>query len=184
MSVFVIIVTYNPEHNLLMRQYESIRKQVSGIVYVDNCSTNLVLPEGNMVFHILNRRNEGLGKAQNQGIALARQKGATHILLLDQDSVASPFMVDTLLAVEKENRKHRMRVGLVAPGILDVLSCPPVNLDAILFQGIKIKHLKLEQATLPVSYCIASGSLISMEVLDCVGLMKEELFIDSLDVEW
>jgi rhamnosyltransferase len=33
-------------------------------------------------------------------------------------------------------------------------------------------------------YVITSGSIIPMKVLDDVGLMREELFIDFVDIEW
>ncbi|MDB9028309.1 MULTISPECIES: glycosyltransferase family 2 protein [Parabacteroides] len=184
MFVFAIIVTYNPDCSLLRRQYESIWGQVSGIVYVDNHSTCLALPEEDGVYHILNNRNEGLGKAQNQGITFALQKGATHVLLLDQDSVASPHMVDTLLAVEKENRERGKRVGLVGPNVYDLLANPPQYEYANIIEGLRIKRVKLGSETLSVSYCIASGSLISMESINAVGMMKDDLFIDGLDVEW
>ena len=184
MLVFAIIVTYNPEYFLLMQQYESIKNQVTGIIYVDNNSQNLFLANGNKIFILKNNKNEGLGKAQNQGIILAKQKGATHILLLDQDSVASPDLVKVLLATEETYRNKGMDVGLVGPRIHDVLSQPPHDCDAVIFKGVRILRKTLKQEVLSVSYCIASGSLIPMAVFEDVGLIKEELFIDALDVEW
>ena len=184
MSVFAVIVTYNPDDILLMQQYESIVNQVSGIIYVDNNSQNLSLPTNTRVFCIKNGKNEGLGKAQNQGIIFAKQKGATHILLLDQDSVASSNMVQVLLSTEETFRNRGVAVGLIGPKIRDVLSQPPKDMDAIIFQGMRIVRKPINQEVLSVSYCIASGSLIHMEAFDKVGLIKEELFIDAMDVEW
>ncbi|MGL9750644.1 MAG: hypothetical protein ACR5LC_03620 [Symbiopectobacterium sp.] len=34
------------------------------------------------------------------------------------------------------------------------------------------------------TFIIASGCLIRMEILDRVGIMKEELFIDYIDIKW
>ena len=41
--------------------------------------------------------NRGVGAAHNAGIARARALGATHVLLMDQDSVPEPDMVERLL---------------------------------------------------------------------------------------
>ncbi len=184
MRIFAVIVTYNPDNFLLMQQYESIVDQVFGIIYVDNNSKNLLLPTNSKVFLIKNVQNVGLGKAQNQGIILAKQKGATHILLLDQDSVASFNLVEVLLDTEETFRAKGVVVGLVGPKIRDVLSQPPIDMDAILFQGMRILRKPINREVLSVSYCIASGSLIPMRVFDDVGLVREELFIDAMDVEW
>lgn len=185
--VLAIIVTYNPDLDLIEKQYNSIKSQVAEIIYIDNASSNIDLLVNKLEHHaifIQNEINEGLGKAQNQGILLAKIRGATHVLLLDQDSVASPNLVSTLLDVEESYQNRGIKVGLVGPQILDVLSSPPQYSDGFVFSGTRIKRIKIEEEVTPVSYCIASGSLISIHVLDDVGLINEELFIDGLDVEW
>ncbi|WP_297900660.1 glycosyltransferase family 2 protein [uncultured Parabacteroides sp.] len=187
MSVFVIIVTYNPEHDLLRRQYESIRGQVSGIIYVDNHSTSLALPlalpEEDGIYYILNNRNEGLGYAQNQGIKKALELGADFILLLDQDSELFPSMIQDLKDTYLFCLSKGEKVGAVAPGIVNAFdeSSPVLG---ILIDGIHIKTLALKDIPLEVSYCIASGTLIHKSVLEDIGLMNEYMFIDFLDLEW
>ena len=47
-------------------------------------------------FLIAPRENLGVAAAQNQGIEWAKQQGATHVLLLDQDSLPHPDMVARL----------------------------------------------------------------------------------------
>lgn len=183
MFIFAIIVTYNPDYILLRRQYESIRGQVSGIIYVDNHSTCIELPEGDRVYHILNDTNEGLGKAQNQGIKKALDLGADFVLLLDQDSELFPSMIqdlkDTYLSCVSKGEK----VGAVAPGIVNAFdkSSPALG---ILMDGFCVRTVTVKDAPLEVSYCIASGTLIHKSVFKCVGLMNEYFFIDFLDLEW
>lgn len=185
--VYAIIVTYHSDPELLIQQYDAIKGQVAGIIYIDN-GTSQELPlkrlSASSVFFVFNQENAGLGKAQNQGILLAKEKGATHILLLDQDSIVSADMVCVLLSVERDFLNKGIKVGLVGPEIRDVLSSPPHDSDAIIFCGSRIKRVRLDKETLSVSYCIASGSLIAINVLEVVGLLREELFIDGLDVEW
>jgi len=51
------------------------------------------------------------------------------------------------------------------------------------FRLIRSKPNKKKAVTYP-QYVITSGSFIPMFVLDDVGLMREELFIDFVDIEW
>jgi rhamnosyltransferase len=186
-KVYAVIVTYNPDIDILRYQYHSIVKQVQGIIYVDNASTgiDILLTEfQSMAYFICNNENLGLGKAQNQGILLAKEKGATHVFLLDQDSVTSNGLVSNLLKVEREYENKGIKVGLVGPRILNALSSPPIYSDIFVFSDFRLKRIKIGNAPISVSYCIASGSLISIKVLMEVGLINDFLFIDALDVEW
>jgi rhamnosyltransferase len=51
------------------------------------------------------------------------------------------------------------------------------------FRLIRSKPDKQQCVTHP-QYVITSGSLIPISVLDDIGLMREELFIDFVDIEW
>lgn len=186
-NIFAVIVTFNPEKDMLMRQFFSLKDQVSGFIYVNNSSIDHIKPEfepfKNIIF-IDNKKNEGLGKAQNQGIITAKDIGASHILLMDQDSIANPNMVNHLFETEHKYSQEGKKVGLVGPLIIDILSKPIKKSGAIIFDGFKIKRIEPETEILSVSYCLASGSLFSVNSLEEVGLINEQLFIDGLDLEW
>lgn len=185
--VYAVIVTYNPEMDLLNKQFSSLIDQVDGLVYVDNKSKEeclKLLPSQPNIHLVYNDSNLGLAKAQNQGIKLAKEHGATHVLLMDQDSLASEHMVEYLLAAESKYLDKNIRVGLVGPLIRDVLSNPPKVAGALVFKGLSFNRIAPDKETMEVSYCIASGSLIAVETFTAVGLMDERLFIDSLDLEW
>lgn len=183
--IAAIIVTYNPEVDLLIRQNHSLNKQVDWLIYVDNCSKDIDVIDSlksEKTIIIRNNCNLGLAKAQNQGIEQARIIGADAILLFDQDSVPPPFFLQELIKIyENENNKHK--VALVGPAIRNFTLGSNKNDEGVIFKGIHIKHVKLQEATL-VSYCIASGSFIPMTAINIVGEIKEDLFIDGLDVEW
>ena len=169
----------------MRQQCHSILGQVQGIVYVDNASAeiNVLLTEfQSIAYFICNDENLGLGKAQNQGILLAKEKGATHILLLDQDTVTSINFVTSLLGVYEKYCNAR-KIAVVAPVYYDRSSKCKLS-EGIIFAGVRIKRIPVNEEYQSVSYCIASGSLLSVQALNDVGLMKEELFIDSLDLEW
>lgn len=77
---------------------------MQGIVIVDNASSEAVqlgLQDMSLRFDavlIQNTQNFGVAKALNQGIAQARDQYASHVLLMDQDSLPSHDMVAKLQA--------------------------------------------------------------------------------------
>lgn len=183
--VTAVIVTYNPEEDLLQRQKVSLAGQVDKIIYVDNNSESTKLIDsfsGDNETVIRNPINYGLAKAQNQGIECACQYGADFVLLFDQDSVPPSDFVECLMKCY-ENQTKIHHVALVGPAIRNMLRGSVENERGVIFKGMTIKKIPVENAT-EVTYCIASGSLIPMTALKEVGLMKEELFIDGLDIEW
>lgn len=182
MSVFAVIILFNPDYEKLNKQKDSIRDQVDGIVYVDNgrfdVRLNSIL-EDPLTILIRNNANLGIAEAQNIGIKYAIQKGATHILLLDQDSITSQNLVGEMLIPFGYNEK----IGVVGPKLIDAYN---VNKDCqgMILKGFKIKTVSLKEKFTEVSYLIASGSLIPVKVLNDVGLMDSSFFIDGVDFEW
>ncbi len=89
-----------------------------GLVIVDNGSTDAVRvrlraladASESRIALIENGENLGLDRAQNQGIAAARARGADWILLLDDDSLVAPG----LLAASKGRRGGAILRGLAA----------------------------------------------------------------------
>lgn len=178
--VCAIIVTYNPNDEILKLQYESLVNQVNDIIYVDNGSFNLVsVGKGNKINLISNDFNLGIAKAQNQGIRLAKEMGATHVLLMDQDSIPEPGMVKELIKPFKE----RDDIGAVGPCIVNAYN-GQLHKYGFAISGFKLKKVPLDNEYTEVSYVIASGCLISMAVIDSIGGMNEAMFIDGVDFEW
>lgn len=179
-----IVVTYNPEVELLESQYDKLRGQVDGIVYVDNGSAaGFELPKEKDVRIIRNKENRGLGVAQNQGIKAALELGADHILLMDQDSEPADSMVAELLSTERALLASSVKVGAVGPKAVSAFD-PNKKSYGVTSLGFSCKMEAIEDTPLEVAYCIASGTLIRADVLKEVGLIDERLFIDALDLEW
>lgn len=162
--------------------------QVSHILIVDNSSGDLV---GDWVEEVASGsidimcqyRNTGVAQAINIGIREAKKLGATHIMLFDQDSLPSYNMVKILSKVIYEKEEQGINVAAVGPRYTDArINNPP--------PFIQIKGLMLVRSTctknsvVPVDYLISSGCMISMKVLDVVGVMNPSLFIDYVDIEW
>lgn len=191
--IFTVIVTYNSDLALLLNQLNSIKKQVDGIVYVDNGSKNksqiineLECCSKDLNILILsNEENRGLGYAQNQGIDEAFKHGADHILLLDHDSIIESDFVYNLINIEKSLLSNNIKIGAVAP-----ISYNPDNnklfpVSVWKLGGLWVKKI-IPQGNqyLFASFIMASGTLVRKEVLLDVGFMDENLFVDTIDLEW
>jgi len=188
-DIFAIIVTYNPDLPVLRDQLRAL-EGLGGVILIDNCSNNvdgiLALTKENfrIRFEIVrNTSNVGLAFAQNQGINKAREIGAEHVILFDQDSIPEPGMIEQLLASEKKILMAGQKVAAVGPVTYD----PDTNHEYPItrYRGPLIqRYFTQPHEIAEASFIIASGSLIRMEILDKVGGMLDPLFIDYIDVEW
>lgn len=129
--------------------------------------------------------NLGIAAAQNRGIAWARERGASHVLLLDQDSVSAPDMVTRLLQALDGATRAGQRVAAVGPRLVDRRSRVSTPFVRIGVAGVRrLACGGGPGQTHETDFLVASGALIPLPVLDAVGLMEEGLFIDNVDLEW
>ncbi len=182
---FAVIVTFNPEMELLKQQYQALKNQVDGIIYVDNKSETINIAnliESNDCIILNNEKNVGLAKAQNRGIRKAQEMSAEYVVLFDQDSIPPSNFVSSLTKCYFKYCCNG-RVGLVGPAIRNLLTGSKYNEKGEIFTGLFKRRVEITDKT-KVSYCIASGSFIPLSVIEDVGFMEEKLFIDGLDIEW
>lgn len=185
MNVYAIVVLYNPDPHIVERQYKGLIHQVEGIIYIDNGSEDYSLCKklrGLTTFFIRNEDNLGLAKAQNQGIELAREKNSDFVLFLDQDSLFPEDFVYNLVNSYLKASSF-MKVALVGPAVKNMIYKNSNGLSGIVLCGFILKKINVRDLT-PVSFCISSGSIVPMSVLEDVGLMEDKLFIDGIDIEW
>ncbi|HEU0199647.1 MAG TPA: glycosyltransferase family 2 protein [Burkholderiaceae bacterium] len=193
-GVAAVIVTYFPDPVALRELLRAVAPQVERLVVVDNTPASdaapASLPQPPAVHSrgsetISNGHNLGLAAAQNQGIAWAKARGASAVVLFDQDSFPAPDMVERLLAALAALRAQGAQVGALGPRWHDrhgKSDAPFVRLGF----GRMINH-GCAGAAAPMIECdtlVASGCLMPMASIDAVGPMNESLFIDQVDVEW
>lgn len=184
-TVASVVVTFHPDLTVLGRQIKQLKAQQTYIIVVDNGS-NVDLLEWNQNHQclideiILLGSNLGIAAAHNIGIQHAREQGFSHVLLMDQDSVPEPGMVETLWI---QAEKHTCSAA-IGPRYVDPRQDNPPPFLQI--KGLKLVRHTCSDSTeaLPVDYLISSGSLIPISTLDTVGGMREDLFIDYVDIEW
>jgi len=187
--VALVIVTYRPDWAILAARVAALRSQADDIVIVDNGSPGT--EEGSAEAaawsaceRLLLKDNYGIAKAQNVGIEWAISRGATHVLLLDQDSEPGSDMVERLVQAAIELGAQVPRLGVIAPRFLDERQAAAPSFFRI--KGLRVVPLMCADAAarVPIDAAIASGSLLSVEALGSVGDMCEDLFIDLVDIEW
>ena len=189
-QVHAVVVTFNPERDVLLREFALLVSQVDKIWLVDNASSQSladcvsVLPWAGKLELVQMSANLGLGAAQNAGIQLARAAGANHILILDQDSEPMPDMVDRLLAASERLQSSGVPVAAVAPVYADSATGPASGFVRLGWLDFKKQTALPGQEVVEADFVISSGSLIPVSVLDDIGPMDESLFIDHVDTEW
>lgn len=193
MNIAAIVVTYFPIERSLERLLHAIGDDVQQVYVVDNTPSAEPAWLHRQWFEKLGSKaqflplgdNFGIAKAQNVGIRAAVDAGCDHVIFFDQDSVPPPGMIGELGTAEMELLRSGIRVGSVGPTFLDEKT--EEYAPAIRHAGIIIKKIKIEPnhpSPVEADYLISSGSLIRTSVLAELGGMKEELFIDWVDIEW
>jgi rhamnosyltransferase len=184
-DIVAVVVSYQPDLHVLTSLINIIATQVTKIIVVDNGSDTNISEwndkrENDAVELILLNENRGIAAAQNIGIQWARDKNAGFVLLMDQDSLPAHDMVLQLA----QALSTQAMPAAAGPRYLDKRqNNPPPFLQ---IQGLSLKRCtcSTEDTVTSVDYLIASGCLIPMHVLNKVGGMREDLFIDYVDIEW
>ena len=186
-----VIVLYNPDMFLLDRLLRSVVGQVDMILVIDNTPLpiravqDLITSCEEQIHYEALGDNKGIASAQNIGIRRGFEAGASHILLLDQDSALPANAVSSLMQAEKDLIDGGKRVAAVGPVFIDEKTGEKSSPFQQGYLRAK-KNVIDEDQTDPVEteYVIASGSLIRREAIEDVGMMLDELFIDLVDIEW
>ena len=185
-TVFAIIVTYNPDMSLLRRSAGSLVPQVSRLYIIDNGSAraDAIASEfgGGNVSVVTLGGNMGIAAATNAGLRMAIAGGADWVITSDQDTEYPPDYVESFSRLLSECPVPAAGVAAFVPVFHDELR----NRTAPVY----VRGRLIERRTVPsgpytvVSRAIASGMIISAACLGIVGPMRDDLFIDMVDTEW
>jgi rhamnosyltransferase len=189
-KVASITVAFNPNPERLAEQVRALQGEVGEVIVVDNASDAAVvrLPQlaGLPLRCLTLPENKGVAHGFNAGVAAAREKGAAYVLLLDDDSVPTPGMVEELLAACRgRSAEDAPPVAAVGPRVQD--SRDPHDYPFIRLGWLRNQHVRCSDTPGEVIDCdflISSGSLVPIAALAEVGEFDEGLFIDSVDLEW
>lgn len=167
-----IIVAYNPEIELLIKNAKAAIVQVDEILIVNNSNYDINLDSYNIgnVNIINNNSNLGISKALNIGIDYAKEYNYDYVLLLDQDSTLTDNFIKNMLDGFKQED-----VCMICPNV--------VYIDG---KNNKINEdMKFEKIELGIT----SGSLLNMNVVNQIKfdnnrIFNEDFFIDYVDFDF
>lgn len=191
-KIIAVVVTYQPDLNVLVQLLKSIVPQVKAVVIVDNGSgayfptLSIAGTDPQKISLIRMIENRGVAAAQNRGIAEARQRRADYVLLLDHDSIPAPDMVEKLSLAWVELTQAGKKVAAVGPRYRFLNTnyfSYFVRFGKLRFQKI---HCPDETGGKYISadFLISSGCLIPLSAIADIGLMDETLFMDHVDTDW
>ena len=178
-KVAAIIISYNPDNNLL-DSINLLINQVEKIIIVDNGSEsekkkniNLIKDINNEKIKIIfNQENLGIATALNIGVKDALKQGYNWILTMDQDSKVSSNMIEEMIEVYSTIDESERK---------DILSIFPNFVDE------RIQSIEENSEMNAYEYVdadITSGNLLKAEVFDKVGFFDDSLFIDLVDTDF
>ena len=137
-------------------------------------------------FKILwNANNLGFAGGNNVGIKYALEYGADYVMLLNNDAIAAPdFLTELVKAAASDSS-----LGILGSRIYKY------GTDEVVFDGGKInlwltkgEHVTSYELRVTsygiVDYITGAAMLIKKEVVEKIGLMREEYFLYYEDVDW
>lgn len=174
-----VVVLYHPDDDAIAMIREIAHNGYAPVAIVnaiDLGRLNVLRHAG--VETLVNDTNVGLSVAFNQGIERALASGASHVMLLDQDTRPPTDMAARLLALAARFEKSKRKLGCIGPVPVDRKQPAARTLARRTADNCHDPDL------VEVTTIISSGMVIPRTALEAVGAMWNELFIDQIDHEW
>lgn len=189
-TVAAVVVTWQPDPDALGLVLKRLRPQVDELILVDNSERAEDRAHARRLAvefrceSIEVGFNSGIAQAQNLGIAQALSHGAQYLLLFDDDSDPADDLVARLRSGLLAEQAAGRRVAAVGPRVHDIRDDTAVLafIDTVL--GPRRASTQPGQEAMPAAFLVASGCLIDAHALRQIGPMREDLFIDHVDLEW
>ncbi|MEM7034124.1 MAG: glycosyltransferase family 2 protein [Chloroflexota bacterium] len=191
--IFIIVLNWNrPDDTIAcIDSLQQLHYQHVQIVVADNGSTDdsvqRIRAYSDQVAIVENEENLGFAGGNNQGIKYALQQGADYIMLLNNDTVVAPDMVDHLLQAFHSDSN----LGLVGPSIY-YMDQP----EDLWFTGMNFpfniyfigRHLlvyaKEAEKKIDVGFISGCCMLIKTSVIEKVGMLNEDYFMYYEDLDF
>lgn len=164
--VVAVVAAHNAPDDLPER-CAALAPQVESIVIVDDGTFSVDAADysGHPTTVIMLERNVGIAGALNAGVAAAASRGATHVLVLDQDSrVEDGYVAAALTLFTRE----------AASGVTLVAAVP---------ETVENERITVQRDGRPFDP-IQSGQLMSVAAIEKVGPFAEDFVIDAVDSEY
>lgn len=164
---FAVVSAYHAPADLVSRCVELLA-QVEYIGIVDDGSHSLgpLQRVDERIVLIDLPENRGIAGALNVGLTWAAGQGATHVLVLDQDSIVPPGYVRAMHEALREKQSEGAPVAAVVPATVE---------------GDRITTIGGSSRPLDP---IQSGQIILVDAIRMIGTFDERFVIDAVDSEY
>ncbi|MDO9050580.1 MAG: hypothetical protein Q7U70_03720 [Methylotenera sp.] len=169
-----IVVTYEPDQRLISR-LSILSKQLTKLVIIDNSVLKKDLQfiansfDSEKLLLISNKKNLGLGFALNQGLIEAKKLGYAFVIFFDQDSRIFADSISNMCSIF--NCINDKNIGLLGGSYKKTLD------KKNKINSFGLTYIKKKSN-------ITSGSLMSLDIFEKVGLFRADYFIDCIDSEF
>ena len=184
--VIAVVVAYQPKAGELEASVKGLLINFKAVVVVWNGPHPFKVPTclKHKRIHLLDMfDNVGLARALNKGIARAFQLGAAWVYLSDQDSLL-PADFKSLAIKYSQHIPKPYKVAAIGPVYFNQVTKEVGRIIRIEFLRRRRAKPNMNESYIETDYLITSGSFISKAAFNDIGPMREELFIDLIDVEW
>lgn len=188
-----LIVTWEPDVPVLLALVERLLADDCPCRIIDNGSSSAAslrrafdhLPPEHVTVSWL-PENVGLAAALNRGLEQAAGEGYRYALLFDQDSAIDTGFSRTMLEAFREASVLTPRpLAALGPRLQDPDSgrrTPFRVFDRWLRRSDR--RLAGELPYFESGFLVTSGTLLDLTCLPAIGWMREDYFIDNIDLEW
>lgn len=171
----VIIVLYNPSAEIVNKWINTIKLYSDIIfVFVDNSMSEQDNYSIHGAYYLYMNGNKGIAYAQNKGIEMSKELGATYTIFFDQDSNIPQNYFSSILSEYIRIKTKEPRLAILGP--------QTINMESN--EVYKNKEFYDENDYCIMPCLISSGTIVEIESFRCIGLLEEALFIDLVDFEW
>lgn len=164
-----VIITFNPNIEILAKNLQSVVQQVENVLVVDNGSNNFSEIVGilnSSKINIINfEENSGIAYALNKGMNYFKNKNFDWVLTLDQDSIIPKNYIERLI--------HLDEFQINSTGILGATYRDKARKENIFSTS--------DSSVVDNPLLITSGGLTNIKAWQSVGGFDEQLFIDVVD---
>lgn len=190
-SIAAVVVGYNPDIPVLDDLLVSLSSQVCLLILVDNGGSESFLmdrPDVKASVRYLSLQgNKGLGAALNAGFQIAVSEGIPYMVTFDQDSHASPDLIEKLDSAMKHAKSRDERCIAVSPAFYDRRDGKKIAFP--FYQSVDgvIKPVFTSDdphGLVSADALITSGMFVDTQAWKEGITYDEGMFVDFTDTEW
>jgi rhamnosyltransferase len=189
-DVCAVVVTFNPDWDRLQTLLRQIASQGGCFIVVDNGSARSdrlrsAIEDSRLLAFMELGENRGLAYGLNIGIQTAANLGYDTVFMFDQDSEIEQGFFSGLFQAWQDAQSAVVPIAVIGPLLKDPDTGRTSKFATFRdFLPRGNQPLSGVDGLFEADFVITSGSMISIAAFRDIGVMREDFFIDNIDLEW